>query len=134
MLQVVNATYATSTSSSSTTYADTGLTATITPTLASSKILVLITQQIAKSGGNASNGVNIRLLRGATQLLQYADLLYTGTTIVNVGMFSINYYDSPATTSATTYKTTFANVTAAAAAVVQEGNSTSSITLLEIGA
>ena len=40
VLQVVNATYSTYTSTSSSTFADTGLTATITPTSATSKILV----------------------------------------------------------------------------------------------
>ena len=40
ILQVVNGTYSTQTTSSSSTPADTGLTATITPTSASSKILV----------------------------------------------------------------------------------------------
>jgi len=133
VLQVVNATYSTATDSSSTTYADTGLTATITPTSATSKILVLVSQLMGKDG-SANSGVNIRLFRGATQILEHRDVLYTGTAIYNIGMYSINYYDSPATTSATTYKTQFANRTAAANAGVQTGNTTSTITLMEIGA
>jgi hypothetical protein len=44
VLQVVNASYATRTSSTTSTYADTGLTATITPTAATSKILVIANQ------------------------------------------------------------------------------------------
>jgi hypothetical protein len=134
VLQVVNATTTTGVTSSSTTYVDTTLTATITPTLATSKILILISQQIEKATGAAGNGLNMRFFRGATQLLQHADLLYTGTNIYNVGMYSINYLDNPATTSATTYKTQFANGTAASNVAVQTGSSVSSITLLEIGA
>jgi hypothetical protein len=42
VLQVVNATYSTYTSSSSSTFADTGLTASITPSATSSKILVIV--------------------------------------------------------------------------------------------
>ncbi len=134
VLQVVNATTTTGVTSSSTTYVDTTLTATITPTSATSKILVLISQEIEKATGAAGNGLNMRLFRGATQLLQHADLLYTGTNIYNIGMYAINYYDNPATTSATTYKTQFANGTAASNVAVQTGGSVSSITLMEIGA
>jgi len=53
VLQVVNATYATSTSNNTGTYADTGLTASITPTSASSKILVLANQNGVYADGNA---------------------------------------------------------------------------------
>jgi hypothetical protein len=134
VLQVVNATYSTATTSSSTTYADSGLTATITPTLATSKILVLIAQECEKDSANANNGISIKMMRGATQLVEHKDLLYTGTAIYNIGMYSISYYDSPATTSATTYKTQFANRIAAGNVAIQTGNSISSITLMEIGA
>jgi hypothetical protein len=134
VLQVVSATYSTQAGSSVTSYADTGLTATITPTLATSKILILISQQIEKTSGNAANGFNMKTFRGATEILAHADLLYTGSTIANVGMYSINYIDSPATTSATTYKTQFANGVAASQVRVNYNSSISSITLLEIGA
>ena len=134
VLQVVSATYGTRTESSSTTFVDSGLTATITPTLSTSKILVLVSQQIEKNGGNAGNAMNMRVLRGATQLFFHQDLCYTGTTIYNIGMYSVNYLDSPATTSATTYKTTFANSVASAFVAVQSNTTVSSITLMEIGA
>jgi len=133
VLQVVSATYSTGTTSSSTSYVDTGLTATITPTLATSKILVLIHQQAEKGSGNANNSFNVRVLRGATQLFDHRDLFYTGTALYNVGMYAINYLDNPSTTSATTYKTTFANGIAAANCSVQSNSSLSSITLMEIG-
>ena len=42
ILQVVNATYSTQTTSSSSTYADTGLSASITPSSSSSKVLVIV--------------------------------------------------------------------------------------------
>ena len=133
VLQVVNATYSTLVTSSSTTYADTGLTATITPTLATSKILVLISQQMQKNNANAGNAYYTRTLRGGTTILEHKDLLYTGTLIYNLSMYSVNILDNPATTSATTYKTQLANYVAAASVSAQENNSTSSMTLLEIG-
>ena len=133
VLQVVNGTTSTVTSSSSTTYVDTTLTATITPTLATSKILVLIAQQVSKNSNNAANSVNMATFRDATKILEHLDIGYTGTAIFTVDMYSINYLDSPATTSATTYKTQFRNSVASTNVTVQPNSSTSSITLLEIG-
>ena len=133
VLQVVSANYSTIAIQNSNTYADTGLTATITPTLATSKILVLISQQMQKSNGNAGNAYYTRTLRGGTTILEHKDLLYTGTLIYNLSMYSVNILDNPATTSATTYKTQLANYVAAASVSAQENNSTSSMTLLEIG-
>jgi hypothetical protein len=137
VLQVVSANYSTSTSSSTTVYADTGLTATITPSSASSKILVLLTQNgCGKTNGNANNGVALRLFRGATNIAQLvSDGGYTGSAeFNNIGTVGSVILDSPATTSATTYKTQFANGDAAAAAHVQYASNVSTITLLEIGA
>ena len=65
VLQVVNATYATEVGNSTSTYADTGLTATITPLFATSKILVLVNQNGLNKQINDTN-VQVRLLRGAT--------------------------------------------------------------------
>jgi hypothetical protein len=134
VLQVVNATTTTATSNATTTYADTTLTATITPTLATSKILVLIAQQVSKNSNNAANATNMATFRDATKIVEHQDIGYTGTAIFTVDMYSINYLDSPATTSATTYKTQFRNSVASTNVTVQSNNSISSITLMEIGA
>ena len=134
VLQVVNATYSVETSNSTSTYADTGLTATITPTSATSKILVLVSQVgLAKSN---NEGVRLRLLRGASTIVQIeASAAFTNTTTTNrVGGSSATFLDSPATTSATTYKTTFASSDNTASAQVQSGSTTSTITLMEIAA
>ncbi len=136
VLQVVNASTSTLASNTTVTYADTGLTATITPKFNTSKILVLVSQSCFKSNGNLNNAVNIKLFRGATDLgrIVYAQG-YTGTTIENYGQPATQYLDSPATTSATTYKTQFANNAAAATITVQPDNfGLSVITLMEIAA
>ena len=132
---MVNATYSTIASNATGTFADTGLTATITPKFATSKILVLVDQNgVGKSAANAGNGVDIRLVRNGSQIVYmnyYA--AYTGTAIANnVGSVSTNYLDSPATTSATTYKTQFLNPNNSATAYVQNSSETSTITLMEI--
>ncbi len=136
VLQVVNATYTTQTSNSTDVLADTGLTASITPSSTSSKILVLCNHNgVSKSNGNANNAVQIQLFRGATSLTtSFAG--YTGTTLrVDIGTHYVTYLDSPSTTSSTTYKTQFKNGGANAASVtVQQDGAFSSITLIEIGA
>lgn len=137
VLQVVNAINNTFAQSTSTTYADTGLTATITPTSSTSKVLVLVTQDIGKSNTNST--INLKLLRGSTNLIgtQAVELgLYTSTLMEMYSFcYSMNYLDSPATTSATTYKTQFAVRAGGTGAVFIAGQgSYSTITLLEIGA
>jgi hypothetical protein len=138
VLQVVNASTGTQVTNSTTTHADTTLTASITPSSASSKILVLVSQNgIGKSAGNASNACDVKLLRGATTLTGITAAAETQTALLlNVGGISFCYLDSPATTSSTTYKTTFANINGSAYAAVQfaYGTTYSNITLLEIGA
>jgi hypothetical protein len=133
VLQVVNATYATQTSSSSSTFADTGLTASITPSSVSSKILVLVSQNgCAKSDNNTRLGV--RLVRGVTTISTIEDSGgFTGNATPNYfGGISTGYLDSPATTSATTYKTQFNSFSNVATALVQANSATSTITLMEI--
>ena len=134
VLQVVNATTSTSVSSSSSAYADTGLTATITPTSATSKILVLINHSSVYKTTN-NTGVKIQLLRNATSLmLLAADAGDTGSVATNnVGSVGCNYSDSPATTSSTTYKTQFASRQNNATAIIgYSGEDTSTMTLMEI--
>jgi hypothetical protein len=133
VLQVVNATYSTQVSSSSSTYADTGLTATITPSSTSSKILIIVDQADVYKATNDTS-CRIQLQRNGTLITQFS--LYssgTGTSATNVnGSVGTNYLDSPATTSAVTYKTRFASTGNNASVAVQFGNSTSTITLMEI--
>jgi len=135
VLQVVSATYSTEAQNNTNTYADTGLTATITPTLATSTILVTVHQTGIKK--NDSTSAKIRLMRGATQLIvieNEAGATNVASTQNSVGGTGCTYLDSPATTSATTYKTQFLSVGNISYARLQQDNSSSTITLMEIGA
>jgi MinD-like ATPase involved in chromosome partitioning or flagellar assembly len=134
VLQVIQGTTSTAATNNGASYADTNLTATITPSASSSKVLVLVTQLFTKSADNANNGVNVKLLRGATDLQTTLVLLKTGTAIENIGHYALNYLDTPATTSATTYKTQFANQAGVIQVGAQPNNCPSTIILLEIGA
>ena len=137
VLQVVYAKNQTEATSSSNTYADTGITATITPTSASSKILVLVAVNgMEKSANFVNNGVKLRLLRAGSQITLITEYGgYTADASVFVGSAGLDYLDSPATTSATIYKVQFANIGNQDFVRVQKGDvCASSITLMEIGA
>jgi len=133
VLQVVNATYNVEVSNTTTTYSDTGLTASITPSSSSSKILVIVSQTDVLSPSVA--GVKLQLLRGATSILVFGGYIGdNGSTTVDASA-SCNYLDSPATTSSVTYKTQFARQRGSGTVYVQNGGvGYSSITLMEIAA
>ncbi len=86
VLQVVQGTTQTAASTTSASYSDTNLTATITPSSASSKILVMVMQAMkSAASGAASNGFFIKLFRGATAITgefihEFYDLADTGLT------------------------------------------------------
>jgi hypothetical protein len=142
VLQVVNGFTSTSVTTTTTdTWVDTGITATITPTSASSKIMVLVNIcGIYKSDSNLYNRLGIQILRGATVMgIVSLRNLYTATTM----QFSLpgamySKLDSPATTSATTYKVQFLseNLGSGTGVAVQKDSNSgeSQIFLMEIAA
>ena len=140
--QVISGTTTTSVSvSGSNVYVDTGLTASITPSATSSKILVLLSQAVflsSKTGVNENSG-NIKLLRDSTNIFETpnnSDLRitadYASNNELRIGMRqAINLLDTPSTTSAITYKTQLQKRNGALA-VAQDNSSPSHITLMEI--
>jgi len=111
VLQVVSTYYGTTASTNSGSYVDTGLSLSITPTSASSKILVMVTHGTPIKT-NATTDVNMRLNRASTVLWEFgSDMLNVGASPTNNygTTATIQYLDSPATTSSTTYKTQFCN-------------------------
>ena len=130
VLQVVYGSTTTQVQNSSTSYIDTGASVTITPSATSSKILILANTAIYMSDADAN--VYVQLLRASTSL---AISIQNDSTSANMHQTSsILFYDSPATTSATTYKTQFKNNTAAKTSYVCNASSLSSIVALEISA
>jgi hypothetical protein len=140
VLQVVEGFLTGNVGSTSATFADTGLTVTITPTLATSKVLVIAScSSVMKTAANTN--VGLKLLRGSTQIFYNDYIAHTnGSVANNVGSVSLVKLDSPATTSATTYKVQMANMAATGTTLINEyagaaGNTvTSSIIAMEIGA
>ena len=110
VLQVVQDTDTSGFSTASTTYQDTGLSVTITPSSASSKVLITVAGvqgYFAHSGSQTSAYGSFRLVRTSTQLQEVNGGGYgLASSSGKVFYFTPNfgYLDSPATTSATTYK------------------------------
>jgi hypothetical protein len=135
VIQVVNATYGLGISTTSATYIDTGLTASITPSSATSKILIVVNMaDVGKYGGTTTGGYGkTNIVRNSTQLIEFSKQFgYTGTTdTISVGSVSSSYLDSPATTSSTTYKIQYALI-GSGTIEINASTSTSTITLMEI--
>ena len=95
-------------STTSSTPSDIGLSATITPTFATSRVLVIVQiTQINSTGGNATGGA-FRLLKNGTTVVAFESATgystATNETDCYVAGSGTSYLDSPATTSALTYK------------------------------
>ena len=145
VLQVVTAVTTTSVSVASTSYTDTGITVSITPTSATSKVLVLTSAQYQFYRAASEQGFGLQLLRGATVIANLNSGNQTGAGYLQTtsgsradsgGVSSYHYLDSPATTSATTYKLQGAVYSTANSGQVtfQTGSCPSTIILMEIGA
>jgi hypothetical protein len=141
VLQVVSGTTSTSVTVSSTTYTDTGLTCTITPSAATSKILILISQWVEYDSDSWQMGQDLRIDRSGTVIQSWETDKMVLPTTSNLGgkqnIVTHTYLDSPATTSSRTYKTQGRTIGGFSGADVfyqsSGGGDLSSIILLEIG-
>jgi hypothetical protein len=111
--QVVQATTTTGTTTTSTSYVDaTNMTATITPTLSTSKVLVTMNFDVNFDGNPGSvESTSYQIVRGSTAVYEPGYMITYIPSGVSALTFSnritLVYLDSPATTSATTYKLQF---------------------------
>jgi len=107
LLQVVNTTYSTNSSTGSSSYVDTGLTATITPQFSTSKILILVNMAGVYNGNTAANSGGFCINRAGAVIHGWEQICAVSSataTSPNSAQPSTTYLDSPATTSATIYK------------------------------
>lgn len=152
VIQVVQAMATTQVSLATTTYTNTGLSASINPSSANSKILVMISQSVRPgSSAVAYAGGGIRLLRTSagidtTIVDSTADSTGPYGVWVNIGsgainfayMHTINYLDSPGTVNTLTYRTQGRSYSSSVAYMNYNlsdtnGTSGSTMLLLEIG-
>ena len=114
------------------TYADTGLSATITPSSTSNKILVLASQACNQKSGN--NYFRMRLLRNSTEIAKIDDGAgYTNNGNDNiVGTIGCSLMDTPVDTNAHTYKLQFMTPSNSALVLVNCNNALSTMLLMEL--
>jgi hypothetical protein len=139
VLQVLQQEYSTSVFVNTATYTDTGLSLSITPSSATSKILIFVNSNfvITRSGSYANH--QIKIVRNSTDVYEQlnAGYIYAASANPNLGgVCALTYLDSPATTSAITYKVQGKPSTVSPGDVEYQADSTkkSTITLMEIGA
>ena len=134
VLQVINVTINTETTVNNNTWTDTGLTASITPSATSSKVLIFAScQGVGKASSNTY--AMLKLLRGSTDIV--ADFETRGgfnndTNPNKIGGCSVNYLDAPSSTSAVAYKVQLRSGNNSSYAQMGDSNSKSTITLMEI--
>ena len=131
--QVLQVTSATEVTTTSTSYVTSGLSLAITPTLNTSKILILTTMPV-QSTVVAHNG-NFTIFRGTVAGTNLATAVGFGVAYSDHTLnmsFAANFLDSPATTSATTYTVGMKTSSATNTVKAQVGNSTSTLTLIEV--
>ena len=130
VLQVVQTQTTTPADSTSATFADTTLTANITPSATSNKILVIVDHTNVQATGSTQAG--IKLFRGSTEIRESRYLANTNDSARNHISVQILELDSPSSSSQITYKTQYNNEQATGTASLQAGNQESTITLMEI--
>ena len=129
ILQVVQTATSIFTSTTSATFASTGLSAAITPTSSTSKILVLVMANYYGTGYQTQ----ATIYRDSTNLAGANGMLMLNSS----GFWSplhMSYLDSPATTSSTTYAVYWRTTTGSTNYFGGDGSQTITITLLEVAA
>jgi len=137
VLQVIYGTTNTTAQTGGSNYVDTGLTAAITPSATSSKVLVLISQNLVfKTDTSSEREVYWNIVRNSTQLVIASSTMdvNSGDQFKNSVFNGLNFLDSPNTTSATTYKTQMKVSAGSSDVYVQTNSTNSTMILLEIGA
>jgi hypothetical protein len=134
ILQVVSGSTTTQFTSSSSSYATIGLTASITPQSTSSKILV-----VAHIGGvnkqSSNTGLNLSLFRNGSSLSFFGARVGFNSTANEVNVdASCVFLDSPNTTSSTTYAIFGASSANSGFALAQHQGANSTIILCEVSA
>jgi len=135
VLQIVQGTHATQVTTTSSSYVTTNLTASITPSSATSKILVQMTFLGDTGPGSGDHGGDFTIFRNSTDLLTRGGDTYYNNNGLNIGMsVSMNYLDSPNTTSSTSYTAYMKARDSGTTMKSCHNNSTGTVVLMEISA
>ena len=135
VIQVVTINNSTLYTTTSTSFIASGMSASITPKFSTSKILVLATIAVSQATSSVSAGGAIALYRATTALQSpqtYQN--FSGSSLLATSprwVVPLNYLDSPATTSSTTYNIYFASYQGTQSLSLNE-TIPATITLMEI--
>lgn len=135
VLQVVAGTSATQTSATTTTYVNSTLTATITPSNTANKVLVIVTQPCSTSASGLILGMRLvqTIAAADTVISTWGNALYNSAGGI-YGTFARVSLVSPASIAAVSFRTQMASTTNAATVYTQTGAETSTMILAEIQA
>ena len=135
-LQIQNMSTTGESSTSGSSFIDTGLTDTITCSSSSSKVLIFpsFPHRTSNTSGNAIVTVERAISGGATTVLSSGSLGFAHTYETNFTMTSFFVLDEPNTSSEITYTIQLKSDNASATVYVGRSNATSQLFLFEIGA
>ena len=131
VLQVVQGTHSSVASTTGTVYVTTGLSASITPSSTSNKVLVTGYINSLYAYGGSPAGAYIAIYRGGASIVTAGWFYSASTTAMSVSM-PFNHLDSPSSTSSLTYEIYMKKHSGST--VVAQDQGPSSITLMEIEA
>jgi hypothetical protein len=126
---------ATAVSNATTTMADTGLSATITPSSAANLVLARsMNHEVYNNGSGAGTPlyISVQMLRGATSVASITTGDYISNGLGLIQSLPLEVLDAPQTTSGVTFKTRFAAGVSPMTATVQNNGATSSLVLMEL--
>jgi len=134
VLQVVQGAYASQTSTNGTTYVTTGLSASITPSSTSNKVLVTgVINSFYNYASGAQVGGYLALYRGGSAIVDPIAWSFTNDGNNLLATVPLNYLDSPSSTSSVTYEVYF-RISHGSTSVVHDSGNPSYLTLMEIEA
>ena len=132
VLQVVHGSTNTQTVTSSTSYVATTLAASITPSSTSSKIAIMFSSTGIWTQATTTS-VNLALFRDSTELfVPQVYISYVTASTDNQNCVSGSWLDTPSSASAISYNLQFKRQSGSTNVSIQQNNSRSTITLMEI--
>ena len=135
VLQVVSVNYGTQLVTSSSTFVTSNAQATITPRSTNSKIIILVSGVLElTSDGQSANIAIFRGGAGGTELTGTRNIYYQGGLNGFFHPITLNFLDSPSTTSATTYTLMIRRNAGTGGIGAQSSGSPTNITLMEVSA
>jgi len=132
VLQVVHGSTNTQTATTSTSYVASSLAASITPSSTSSKIAVMFSSTGIWTQATTT-AVNLALFRDSTEIfVPQVYISYVTSSTDNQNCVSGSWLDTPSSTSAISYNLKFKRQSGSTTVHIQQNNSRSTITLMEI--